>query len=287
MVVFGAASRLRILYALIDGERHVDDLASLLELSANTISQQLRVLRAARAVRVRREDVARTTHCTTRTSWISWRRSDTTPSTRRDRARGGARPQPRRHGPGAAAQQGRDARAAGVAGRPGRDRGLPGGDRRRLRVRRAARRRRPQRGRRAHRVPARRGVPAAAARQDPAADVRLRPGRGLRRPRRRGHHPVLRALRRLRGARPARRPLTAWLPAGDGDRGRGRVRRQRVGRRLPAPCRPADRLRGARRRRLPRADRRLHQPRRGRRRHRRRRWASTSPTRSQACSSPW
>lgn len=55
MVVFGAASRLRILYALIDGERHVDDLASHLGLSANTISQQLRVLRAARAVRVRRE----------------------------------------------------------------------------------------------------------------------------------------------------------------------------------------------------------------------------------------
>lgn len=55
MVVFGAASRLRILYALIDGERHVDDLASLLELSANTISQQLRVLRAAHAVRVRRD----------------------------------------------------------------------------------------------------------------------------------------------------------------------------------------------------------------------------------------
>ena len=44
-----------ILYALIDGERHVDDLASLLGLSANTISQQLRVLRAARAVRVRRD----------------------------------------------------------------------------------------------------------------------------------------------------------------------------------------------------------------------------------------
>jgi len=55
MVVFGAASRLRILYALIDGERHVDELATVLELSANTISQQLRVLRAAHVVRVRRE----------------------------------------------------------------------------------------------------------------------------------------------------------------------------------------------------------------------------------------
>ena len=55
MVVFGAASRLRILYALIDGERHVDDLSSLLGISANTISQQLRILRAAHAVRVRRE----------------------------------------------------------------------------------------------------------------------------------------------------------------------------------------------------------------------------------------
>ena len=55
MAVFGAASRLRILYALIDGERHVDDLSSLLGIAADTISQQLRVLRAAHAVRVRRE----------------------------------------------------------------------------------------------------------------------------------------------------------------------------------------------------------------------------------------
>jgi DNA-binding transcriptional ArsR family regulator len=55
MVVFGTASRLRILYALIDGERHVDELATTLGLSANTVSQQLRVLRAARVVRVRRD----------------------------------------------------------------------------------------------------------------------------------------------------------------------------------------------------------------------------------------
>jgi DNA-binding transcriptional ArsR family regulator len=55
MAVFAAASRLRILYALLDGERSVDDLAAAAGLGANTVSQQLRVLRAARIVRVRRE----------------------------------------------------------------------------------------------------------------------------------------------------------------------------------------------------------------------------------------
>ena len=55
MLAFATASRLRILYALMAGERHVDDLATRLELSANSISQQLRVLRAARLVRARRE----------------------------------------------------------------------------------------------------------------------------------------------------------------------------------------------------------------------------------------
>jgi DNA-binding transcriptional ArsR family regulator len=54
MAVFAAGSRLRILYALIDGERPVDDLASETGLAANTVSQQLRVLRQARIVRVRR-----------------------------------------------------------------------------------------------------------------------------------------------------------------------------------------------------------------------------------------
>jgi DNA-binding transcriptional ArsR family regulator len=55
MLAFATASRLRILYALMAGERHVDDLALGLELAPNTISQQLRVLRAARLVRARRE----------------------------------------------------------------------------------------------------------------------------------------------------------------------------------------------------------------------------------------
>ena len=55
MAVFATGSRLRILYALIDSERHVEELAALLSLPANTVSQQLRVLRATRVVRVRRE----------------------------------------------------------------------------------------------------------------------------------------------------------------------------------------------------------------------------------------
>lgn len=55
MAVFATASRLQILYALIDGERHVDELSAVIGLPANTISQQLRILRAAHVVRVRRE----------------------------------------------------------------------------------------------------------------------------------------------------------------------------------------------------------------------------------------
>ena len=55
MAMFATASRLRILYALLSGERSVEDLAEAAGLQANTVSQQLRVLRSARLVRVRRE----------------------------------------------------------------------------------------------------------------------------------------------------------------------------------------------------------------------------------------
>src|SRR5215217_5432847 len=55
MAMFATASRLRILYALLAGERSVEELAEAAGLPANTVSQQLRMLRSTRLVRVRRE----------------------------------------------------------------------------------------------------------------------------------------------------------------------------------------------------------------------------------------
>jgi len=55
MAMFATASRLRILYALLAGERSVEELAEAAGLPANTVSQQLRMLRSTRLVRVRRD----------------------------------------------------------------------------------------------------------------------------------------------------------------------------------------------------------------------------------------
>ncbi len=55
MAVFATASRLRLLYALGEGERSVDELAALTGLAPNAISQQLRVLRHLRFVVARRD----------------------------------------------------------------------------------------------------------------------------------------------------------------------------------------------------------------------------------------
>src|SRR5215208_2107445 len=55
MAMFATASRLKILYALLAGERSVEQLAETAGLAANTVSQQLRMLRSARLVRVRRD----------------------------------------------------------------------------------------------------------------------------------------------------------------------------------------------------------------------------------------
>ena len=52
---FGAASRLRLLWALIEGERTVEELTAETGLTQSAASQQLRVLRDARLVKVRRE----------------------------------------------------------------------------------------------------------------------------------------------------------------------------------------------------------------------------------------
>jgi DNA-binding transcriptional ArsR family regulator len=55
LAVFATASRIRILYALLAGERSVEQLAADVALPPNTVSQQLRVLRSLSFVRVRRQ----------------------------------------------------------------------------------------------------------------------------------------------------------------------------------------------------------------------------------------
>ena len=52
--LLATASRVRLLFALIDGERTVDDLAHLCEMEQPAVSHQLRLLRQGRLVRVRR-----------------------------------------------------------------------------------------------------------------------------------------------------------------------------------------------------------------------------------------
>jgi DNA-binding transcriptional ArsR family regulator len=52
--LFGTPSRLRLLWALVERERTVDELATAAELSQSAASHQLRVLRDARLVKVRR-----------------------------------------------------------------------------------------------------------------------------------------------------------------------------------------------------------------------------------------
>lgn len=55
MRIFGTASRVRLLWALRGGERVVEDLAEQAGLSPTAASQQLRTLRQARLVTVRRD----------------------------------------------------------------------------------------------------------------------------------------------------------------------------------------------------------------------------------------
>ena len=50
MRAFGAASRVRLLFALLQAERTVDDLAAVVGMESNAVSQQLRVLRQLRFV---------------------------------------------------------------------------------------------------------------------------------------------------------------------------------------------------------------------------------------------
>ena len=52
--IFGDSTRVKILYALLEGELCVCDLSALLDLSQSAISHQLRTLKQARIVRNRR-----------------------------------------------------------------------------------------------------------------------------------------------------------------------------------------------------------------------------------------
>ena len=53
--VFADSTRIRILYCLMEGEKCVGDIAETLEMSQTAISHQLRVLKANRLVRYRRD----------------------------------------------------------------------------------------------------------------------------------------------------------------------------------------------------------------------------------------
>ena len=53
--VFADSTRIRILHCLFDGEKCVGDIAEALEMSQTAISHQLRVLKASRLVRYRRD----------------------------------------------------------------------------------------------------------------------------------------------------------------------------------------------------------------------------------------
>src|SRR5215208_6767619 len=54
MRAFGASSRLRLLWAMFDGERTVEELSAITGLEHSATSHQLRLLRHARLVTVRR-----------------------------------------------------------------------------------------------------------------------------------------------------------------------------------------------------------------------------------------
>ena len=53
--IFGDSTRVKMLYALLEGELCVCDLASLMEVSQSAVSHQLRVLKGSKLVKFRRE----------------------------------------------------------------------------------------------------------------------------------------------------------------------------------------------------------------------------------------
>lgn len=53
--IFGDPTRIRILYAMLDTERCVNDIAGLLQMSQSSVSHQLRILKSTKLVKSRRE----------------------------------------------------------------------------------------------------------------------------------------------------------------------------------------------------------------------------------------
>ncbi|MCR5452501.1 MAG: metalloregulator ArsR/SmtB family transcription factor [Lachnospiraceae bacterium] len=53
--MFGDSSRVRILYALFDGELNVSDLSDALSMTQSAVSHQLRILKQGKLVKARRE----------------------------------------------------------------------------------------------------------------------------------------------------------------------------------------------------------------------------------------
>lgn len=53
--IFGDPTRIKILYAMLDTERCVNDIAGLLEMSQSSVSHQLRILKTSKLVKSRRE----------------------------------------------------------------------------------------------------------------------------------------------------------------------------------------------------------------------------------------
>ncbi|MEA4932421.1 MAG: metalloregulator ArsR/SmtB family transcription factor [Lawsonibacter sp.] len=53
--IFGDSTRVKILYALLEAELCVCDIAKLMEVSQSAVSHQLRVLKASKLVKFRRE----------------------------------------------------------------------------------------------------------------------------------------------------------------------------------------------------------------------------------------
>ncbi len=53
--IFGDPTRIRILYAMLDTERCVNDIAGLLQMSQSSVSHQLRILKTSKLVKSRRE----------------------------------------------------------------------------------------------------------------------------------------------------------------------------------------------------------------------------------------
>ena len=53
--IFGDPTRIRILYAMLDTERCVNDIAGILQMSQSSVSHQLRILKTSKLVKSRQE----------------------------------------------------------------------------------------------------------------------------------------------------------------------------------------------------------------------------------------